>query len=984
MEEIDVLEKNLNKENSKENKVKSKLKEYFTINEKLFHENFNAFLEFIGLSDIWSTEKEQNILWDTIMSKATDKENIDYDAASSAISTFLDEDDNCEIDDIFDDNIDNINIKDINLDSSDLNLFGPKNNKENKDNKTNEINENGKFIDEFLNSFNDKQDILYYIRFINEIFLNNSNITNFDGVYENDNGNNEKIKIIYDEMQNKIKNEYSFINISDEVLKNYLNNIKITENKIEDENNKSKNNEYYLNKNLIKYTNAIIDLKIGENNKNNNNNNINSTANNNNNNLNSNDKPNNVNSIELNIEKLISSDKNIISCLNGAITLYSNSDFLKIAKTYIEKYIINLRKSIYEEIKQKELEYQQKISQAKSTSSNTCNRCKKSIEIENKKLNEEMKNFLKRNSKLIQLNKNRSSNKMLDLNEIMEKDENSSCATLRGSLSMPRKNSKISQNIVISNKNKLNMPQKSTDNLLILKSETYMDKAKSRLKQMQQNKNITGLNKSIYSSVDGYVNNEDVTNSRIDLFSNKGNVNKEQFLLDTTGLYTEVIEDDDKTTNNNNNNKNNLRLINKDEISKKNTKDPRKSYNNIMDIFSENNDFDYEDIDDNFYNGKIHSSNNFFLKKKTMDDNYNNNSDFFIGEDENLQNSDLNIFQSLKSIDNCYNTFAYGPLNARSMSKISQIYGLEDNNYINMNRAINNFYDYKYLSNSNKVKKILALNNEKMNLHEFLTEEINSYFSKAKKEKCVLMITSHSFYFLKADSLECIFRTNLKLLESITISSNNFNLLLVSFKGGKDIIIESLKRIQILIFIKRVLSKRNLDNQIKVSSANKFCIRKSNGKKETILTFKNKMFNLTPNFENAQKVGLLLKYQDSMFSARFNEKLVALCSIGLVYFSDNSKAPKEIIPLIGTAIKPIIVMQGSDKIYCLKFTTINEDKYIFGSLIKRELLDWKKEISYFIKMYNISMKSINPNFSRKSSKFNEKGNEDIFENNPEK
>jgi hypothetical protein len=573
---------------------------------------------------------------------------------------------------------------------------------------------------------------------------------------------------------------------------------------------------------------------------------------------------------------------------------------------------------------------------------------------------------------------------MINLNEIMEKDEDSSIATLRSSLSMPRKNSKISQNIVIPNKNKLNMPQKSTDNLLRLKSGTYMvDKTKSRFKLIQQNKNITGLNKSIYSSVDGCVNNEDVTNSRIDLFSNKGNMNKEQFLLDTTGLYTEALEDDDKTANNNKI-KNNLRFINRDEISKKNTKDPRKSYNNIIDIFSENNDFDYEDIDDTFYNGKIHSSNNFFLKKKTMDDNYINTSDFLLGEDENFKNSDLNIFQSLKSIDNCYNTFAYGPLNARSMSKISQIYGLEDNNYINMNRAINNFYDYKYLSNSNKVKKILALNNEKINLHEFFTEEIYSYFCKAKKEKCVLIITSHSFYFLKADSLECVFRTNLKLLESLTISSNNFNLLLVSFKGGKDIIIESLQRIQILIFIKRVLLKRNLDNQIKVSSSNKFCLRKSNGKKETILTFKNKMFNLTPNFENAQKVGLLLKYQETMFSARFNEKLVALCSIGLVYFSDNCKVPKEIIPLIGTAIKPIIVMQGSDKIYCLKFTTINEEKYIFGSLIKRELLDWKKEISYFIKMYNIQMKSINPNFSRKSSKFNDKGNEDIFENSHDK
>lgn len=960
MEKIDILEKNVNKENSKENKVKLKLKEYFTKNEKLFHENFNTFLEFIGLSDIWSTEKEQNILWESIKAKATDKENIDYDAASSAISTFLDEDDNCEINDIFDDNIDNINIKDINLDNSDLNLFGITSNKDNKDNKNKKVNENGKSIDEFLNSLNDKQDNLYYIRFINEIFFNNFNITNFDCVHEDGRGNNEKIIINYNEIQNKIKNEYNFINISDEVLKNYLNIIKVTESKIEDKNEINKNKEYFfLNKNLIKYVNAMIDLKIGENNKNNNN-------------LKASEKPNIINSIELNLEKLISSDKNIISCISGAISLNSNSDFLKIAKFYIENYITNFRKSVYEEIKAKELEYQQKISQINSTTSNSC-----------KKLNEEMKNFLKKNSKLIQLNKNKSSNKMLNLNEIMEKDENSSYATLRSSLSMPRKNSKISQNIAVPNKNKLNMPQKSTDNLLILKSETYMDKAKSRLKLMQQNKNITGLNKSIFSSVDGYVNNEDVTNSRIDLFSNKGNMNKDQFLLDTTGLYTEILEDDDKTTNNNKN-KNNLRLINKNEISNKNEKDPRKSYNNIMDIFSENNDFDYDEIDDNFYNGKIHSSNNFFVKKKTMDDNYINSSDFFLGEDENLKNSDLNIYQSLKSIDNCYNTFAYGPLNSRSMSKIGQIYGLEDNNYINMNRAIKNFYDYKYLSNSNKVKKILALNNEKINLHEFFTEEINSYFSKSKKEKFVLIITSHSFYFLKADSLECVFRTSLKLLESMTISSNNFNLLLVSFKGGKDIIIESLQRVQILIFIKRVLLKRNLDNQVKISSSNKFCIRKSNGKKETILTFKNKMFNLTPNFENAQKVGLLMKYQDSMFSARFNEKLVALCSIGLIYFSDNSKTPKEIIPLIGTAIKPIIVVQGSDKIYCLKFTTINEEKYIFGSLIKRELLDWKKEISYFIKMYNIQMKSINPNFSRKSSKLNDQGNEDIFETSHEK
>ena len=44
---------------------------------------------------------------------------------------------------------------------------------------------------------------------------------------------------------------------------------------------------------------------------------------------------------------------------------------------------------------------------------------------------------------------------------------------------------------------------------------------------------------------------------------------------------------------------------------------------------------------------------------------------------------------------------------------------------------------------------------------------------------------------------------------------------------------------------------------------------------------------ITPNFENAQKVGILLKYKEGFFSSYFQEKLFALCSIGLIYFDDD-------------------------------------------------------------------------------------------------
>ena len=53
------------------------------------HENFNKFIEFIGLRDIWSSENEQKFLWETIISNSTDKNNIDYKSTLNGICSFF-------------------------------------------------------------------------------------------------------------------------------------------------------------------------------------------------------------------------------------------------------------------------------------------------------------------------------------------------------------------------------------------------------------------------------------------------------------------------------------------------------------------------------------------------------------------------------------------------------------------------------------------------------------------------------------------------------------------------------------------------------------------------------------------------------------------------------------------------------------------------------------------------------------------------------
>ena len=261
---------------------------------------------------------------------------------------------------------------------------------------------------------------------------------------------------------------------------------------------------------------------------------------------------------------------------------------------------------------------------------------------------------------------------------------------------------------------------------------------------------------------------------------------------------------------------------------------------------------------------------------------------------------------------------------------------------------------------------MLYRNKEKLINEEFLSDEINVYFLNTKKKKFILLITYHNFYFLKNDeSLECVFRKSIKTLESIIISSKNFNLLYLSFNGEMEVIIESYQRIEILRFLQKIIDKGKLPPNLNISSSNNFFFHKRNGTLEQIPTLKNKMFLITPNFENAQKIGILLKYKENFFSASFQEKLIVLCSIGLMYFDDNCKSAKNIIPIAGTAIK-FIVVQINKTIYCLKMKTINDEVHIFGSLQKREIFDWLKELALFKKVYHMKMKQINPNFIKQN------------------
>ena len=942
---------NRNSLQSKENIVRVKIKQYFNINKHLLKNNFNDFLKYIKLEERCSMEKQKKILWDRMEMYSIPKKKIDYEAALCGVSDFFEEvNDN---NDIYFNNIDNNSEQNNKNRDKDNDFFleidlQSLNNKENNLENIEKLN-NDYCIDEFINNIKDKKDLLYGIRFINEIYFSKYlTETYIEEEFENNINKINKNLII-----NEIKTKYKFINIPNDTIQNYFKFIS---------KEKKDKNEIIIEKSLIKYMdmtikNQIIDIKKNAKmhlKKQN----INSNIFCNNYNMN-----NNNNNIFQKIEQLSLLDKNIVNCIKIIIDFINNKNLLQLIQEFIENYIIDIKNEIYEEIKSKENHYSQQLYNLKNNNISGDN---KNIEDENKKLKRQNELLIKENLSLSK-----------EIEVLNFKKQNDKIKIGKENLSNNRDNyispKKVNLNNYQKNKNKIIIPplnlkeqiNNNKENKIIL-NEQKNNYINNNLKNNSSAKSKKNKTKSPNKLLKTGTNSSDeicldeLTNSHVEFSMNLNNIT-DQFLLDTTRLITEeeVNNNDEKINNNKNIEKekgkyNSTKNVNK----KKESIISNYLYSNSSNILSKEKDEENEESLD------IYEDYNYFGLEQ-----YKNNKYINIKTDRNMRHSDIqnNNYSNIidyNLIDNNYKKpqIFYSPNNYNNLLKKKGKNTNEDIFYGYINKAIKNFYDFKYLSHTYKIKKLFSHYKEKLIYDQFLSDEINAYFLNSKKQKYILLITYQSIYFLKNnESLECTLRLNNKSLESIIVSSKNFNLLLLSFNGGKDIIIETFQRIEILRFLQNIIDKEIFTKELKISSSNNFFFRKRNGTLETVSTIKNKQFIISPNFENAQKIGVLLKYKENFFSASFQEKLIVLCSIGLMYFDENINSPQKIIPIVGTTIK-FIVVQLNRKIYCLKLKTINDEIYIFGSLQKREIFDWLKELAYFKKIYHMKMKQINPNF----------------------
>ena len=143
--------------------------------------------------------------------------------------------------------------------------------------------------------------------------------------------------------------------------------------------------------------------------------------------------------------------------------------------------------------------------------------------------------------------------------------------------------------------------------------------------------------------------------------------------------------------------------------------------------------------------------------------------------------------------------------------------------------------------------------------------------------------------------------------------------------------------------------------KLKFKYSDNFKIRRNNAYSNIIVNQANNFF-IAPNFENAQKLGYLSKLTGTFFT-KFNEKLVVLTNVGLLYFDDPNKPPKKLIPIIGSDIQKIDEKKYKKK-FCFEIKTLNGESYVFATKTDEELDSWMQEFKSFKKSYEKKIKNI--------------------------
>ena len=392
----------------------------------------------------------------------------------------------------------------------------------------------------------------------------------------------------------------------------------------------------------------------------------------------------------------------------------------------------------------------------------------------------------------------------------------------------------------------------------------------------------------------------------------------------------------------NNNNQINIDNKNQNKILEINSQNQINIENKNKENENKENEKNKYDIEKNWVN--IENDNSMNRKRTVLDVRLNKLSSEKVLGITNKDNEEIKGRNRNKTLQTVNNS------SYKVTGKINGFISLEEQEKIE-----NNNYDYCSLFHEEFVKKKLNQLKDNGNDKNIYSDQIYLLSEKKKLEKKLILLTPSYLYIIESKESQFELTLSKNEINKIAISNQNLNILAFIKNDGINILLLTLRRMDLLYYLRDYYRKSNktplrftYQDQYEVKIKGKICN----------LSVKDKIFTTLSNFDGAVKIGYLLKLNPHFKHFKlFNQRLVVLSSIGLIVFDEPTKPPERLYPIIGSEIKRVSI-EKYKKANCFEIKTLAGEVKVFAAYKEREMTSWLEEFNKVKEDFKKKMKKL--------------------------
>lgn len=196
--------------------------------------------------------------------------------------------------------------------------------------------------------------------------------------------------------------------------------------------------------------------------------------------------------------------------------------------------------------------------------------------------------------------------------------------------------------------------------------------------------------------------------------------------------------------------------------------------------------------------------------------------------------------------------------------------------------------DFLSLSSNPRIKRQMMKYGETLEGSDFLSESVFIFNSAMKKKRVSLMVNKNGIFVFQGKKLKLVRRSMLSDLDKVSISSKNCTLIALHFIKGFDLMIETYRRVELILYIAMQMKQSNI-KLFKLSYSKRFKLKskkKGRAKMDAKSNAKAALPHLQEVFRNSKRMGFMRLYKSGFFVDSFKEYFFIITNLGLVYYKN--------------------------------------------------------------------------------------------------